>query len=134
MATQSMRYDHPAYVTPLTSASVTTAGASTVGSKYVAFTTMLLKSATIQVQTAGTTTAAAGNDYTFFKISGTSTTSVGYSGNLGTTVAFTVGTQVTLSGTLALGEMVAARHGTDATQVASITYEFLISPGANVTA
>lgn len=133
MATKSMSYDHPAYRVPMSESFVTTAGASGVGAKYVAFTTTLLKSATIMVQTAGTTTAAAGNDFTFFKISGTTTTSVGYSGNLGTTVAFTVGTQVAVSGTLAKGEMVAARHGTDATQVAAITYEFLLSPGADVT-
>lgn len=135
MATRSMSYEHAAYtsVYPVNSA-ITTAGASGVGSKFVAFTSMLMKSATIMVQVAGTTTAAAANDYTFFKVSGTTTTSVGYSGNLGTTVAFTVGTNVTLAGTLAQGEMICSKHGTDATQTAQITYEFLIRPGADVTA
>ncbi len=133
MATKNMAYDHPAYLVPHSFTSVTTAGASGVGAKFIAFTTMLMKSATIQVQTAGTTTAAAGNDYTFFTVNGTTTTSVGYSGNLGTTVAYTAGTQVTLSGTLAVGEMLCAKHGTDATQVSAIGYELLLSPGANVT-
>lgn len=135
MATKSMSYDHPAYTVPqAVSTPPTTAGAAGVGAKFIAFTTMLMKSATIAVQVAGTTTAAAGNDFTFFKVNGTTTTSVGYSGNLGTTVAFTAGTNVTLSGTLAQGEMLCAKHGTDATQVAAITYEFLLAPGANVTA
>lgn len=134
MATKNMAYDHPAYLVPITFTSVTSAGAAGVGGKFIAFTTMLMKSATIQVQTAGTTTAAAGNDYTFFKVNGTTTTSVGYSGNLGTTVAFTAGTNVALTGTLSIGEMLCAKHGTDATQVAAIGYELLLSPGANVTA
>lgn len=134
MATKNMAYDHPAYLVPITNSFVTTAGAAGVHAKFIAYTTTLLKSATIMVQTAGTTTAAAANDYTFFKVNGTATTSVGYSGNLGTTAAFTLGTNVTLSGTLAQGEMLCAKHGTDATQVAAIGYELLLSPGANVTA
>jgi hypothetical protein len=134
MATRNFRYDHPAYLVPVVgNNTTTTAGAAGVGAKFVAFTSMLMKSATIMVQVAGTTTAAAANDFTFFKVNGTTTTSVGYSGNLGTTVAFTAGTQVTLSGTLTKGEMLCAKHGTDATQTAHINYEFLIAPGADVT-
>ena len=133
MVTKNMAYDHPAYIVPHMPSFTTTAGAAGVGAKFIAFTTTLMKSATVMVQTAGTVTTANFNDYTFFKVNGTSTTSVGYSGNLWTTVAFTAGTQVPLTGTLSVGEMLCAKHGTDATQVAAIGYELLLSPGANVT-
>lgn len=136
MATRNFSYDHPAYLVPVTKTATIAAGSAAHSAKFVAFTAMLMKSATIMVQTAGTTTAAGANTYTFNKISGTTTTSVGFSGNLGTTVAYTVGTNVVLGGgtaTLAQGEMLSAVRGTDATAVAEITYEFLLVPGANLT-
>lgn len=136
MAVKSMAYDHPAYRVPQTASFSVAAGSAAHGAKFVAFTTLLLKSATVVVGVAGTTTAAGANTYTFNKISGTTTTSVGFSGNLGTTVAYTVGTNVVLGSgtvTLAQGEMLSATRGTDATAVAEITYEFLINPGADVT-
>ena len=137
MATRDFRYDHSAYTTPNAVYGEMGAGSALVGAKFAAFTTLLLKSATVVVTTAGTTTAAAANDYTFSKVSGTTTTSVGYSGNLGTTVAYTVGTNVVLGGgtvTIAQGELIVAKRGTDATAQATVTYEFLINPGAAVTA
>ena len=137
MATKSMRYDHPAYQAVLgASATEAAAGSAAVGGKFTAFTSLLLKSATVTVTTAGTSTAAGANTYTF-QIRGTATTSVGFSGNLGTTVAYTPGTNVVLGGgttTMAQGETLVAVRGTDATCTAAITYEFLIAPGANVTA
>ena len=135
MATRSMRYDSPAYLVPLTVSKETAAGASAVGAKYVAFTTMLLKSATVMLTTTGTLTAAGNTNLTFKKL-GTATTSVGFV-NLnpyGTSTVNQVGTNVTLTGTLTQGEMIAATNGTDATFVTSVTYEFLISPGADITA
>lgn len=117
------------YVFPHSVCFETAAGASAVSAKYVAFTTMLLKTATIAVTVAGTLTAAGNSQYTFSKVNGTTTTSVGFSGNLGTTAAFTLGTNVVLAGgttTLTQGEMVVAKSGTDATLRASITYNFLV--------
>lgn len=133
MALKSMSYDHPAYTVPRTQAYEIAAGSATVGAKFAAFTTMLLKSATLVVTVAGTSTAAAANDYTISKVNGTTTTSVGYSGNLGTTVAYTLGTQFAITGTMTKGELLVAKRGTDATCTAAITYEFLLSPGADVT-
>lgn len=136
MATKSMSYDHPAYVTPQTVGFEIGAGSALVGGKFQAFTTLLLKSATIAVTVAGTMTAAAANEYTLSKVNGTTTTSVGFSGNLGTTVAYTAGTNVVLGGgttTLTQGEFLVCKRGTDATAQGSVAYEFLLSPGANVT-
>lgn len=136
MATKSMAYDHPAYLSPQTVSFSMAAGSAAHAAKFVAFTNLLLKSATLMVTVAGTTTAAGANTYTFNKISGTTTTSVGFSGNLGTTVAYTVGTNVVLGGgtvSLAKGEMLSATRGTDATAVAEVAYEFLLVPGADVT-
>ena len=136
MATQSMRYDHPAYTTPFTHSTVTTAGSAGVSAKFLAFTTMLMKSATVSMTTTGTLTAAGNMQLTFQKRSTNGTTSVGFV-NLnpaGTSTVNQVGTNVTLAGTLLQGEQLVALSGTDATMVALVTYEFLISPGANVTA
>ena len=136
MATKSQRYDHPAYTVPQAVSVDAAAGSAAVGGKFTAFTTLLLKSATLTVTTAGTTTAAASNNYTF-QIRGTATTSVGAVANLGTTGAYTPGTNVVLGGgttTMTQGETLVAVRGTDATAAAAVTYEFLINPGANITA
>lgn len=135
MATKTQRYDHPAYLVPQSVTADAGAGAAAVGGKFTAFTTLLLKSATVTVTVDGTTTAAASNDYTF-QIRGTATTSVGYVSNLGTTVAYTPGTNVVLANgtqTMTQGETLVAVRGTDATAQANITYEFLIQPGASIT-
>lgn len=138
MATRDFRYDHPAYLVPqCASPPEIAAGSAAVGAKFVAFTTLLLKSATLMVNVAGTTTAAAANTYTYSIVDGTTTTSVGFSGNLGTTVAFTAGTNVVLGGgttTMTQGQQLVAKRGTDATATAVVTYEFLIAPRASVTA
>lgn len=136
MATRSMAYDHPAYTVPGYITLTTTAGAAAVSAKFLAFTDTLLKSATVTLTTTGTLTAAGNTQLTFQKRSTNGTTSVGFV-NLnpfGTATVNPVGTQVTLNGTLALGEQLVAVSGTDATAVALVTYEFLLAPGANVTA
>jgi len=135
MATKSQRYDHPAYTAVGAVTASVGAGAGAVGGKFVAFTTILLKSATLMVTVAGTSTAASFNDYTF-NIFGTATTSVGYSGNLGTTAAYAVGTNIVIGGgttTMTQGEMICATRGTDATAQADITYEYVVQPGADLT-
>ena len=135
MAVRSMSYDHPAYTVPHCFSTLTTAGAASVSAKFLAFTSTLLKSATATIVTLGTLTAAGNMQLTFQKRSTNGTTSVGFV-NLnpfGTATANPVGTNVTLSGTLAQGEQLVAVGGTDATVVALVTYEFLLAPGADVT-
>lgn len=134
MATKTMRYDHPAYIVPFLVSKNAAAGASASKAKFVAFTSMLAKSATAVVTVAGTTTGAAAG-ITFNHISGTTTTSVGQI-TVGTGVAFTTTTNVVLaSGTavLAQGDLLQGDSGADATLDAEIAYEFLIQPRATVT-
>ena len=106
-----------------------------MGAKFIAFTTTLMKSATVTLATTGTLTAAGNMQLTFQKRSTNGTTSVGFI-NLnpfGTATVNPVGTQVALTGTLSKGEQLVALSGTDATMVAVVAYEFLLSPGADVT-
>ncbi len=135
MATHSMDYAHPTYITPYIHSTPTAAGSAGVSAKFMAFTVMLLKSATITVTTNGTLTAAGNQQLTFQKRSTDGTSSVGFIdlNPFGTSSVNSVGTNVTLSGTLAQGEQIVALAGTDATMVAQVTYEFLVNPGANVT-
>lgn len=136
MATKSMAYDHPAYLVPVTPSFTTTAGASGVGAKFLAFTDLVMKSATATLATTGTLTAAGNMQLTFQKRSTNGTTSVGFV-NLnpfGTATVNPVGTQVALTGTLTKGEQLVAVSGTDATMVAVVSYELYLAPGANVTA
>jgi len=135
-----MSYDHPTYTTPYVVGYETVAGASAVVGKFVAFTSMLIKSATVTPTTTGTLTAAGNNTLTFSIITnnGTTTTSVGFVdlASLGTSQVMQTGTNFVLGGgtcTLTVGQMLVAKRGTDATQKEAITYEFLIAPGANVT-
>lgn len=134
MATKTQRYDHPAYLVPQCVTVDVGAGAESTG-KFTAFTTLLLKSATTVVTVAGTSTAANFNDLEF-SIYGTATTSVGSTGNLGTTAAFSIGTNVLLANgtqTMTQGETLVAISGTDGTAQANVTYEFLIAPRASIT-
>lgn len=140
MASKSMSYDHAAYTVPHVVGYETVAGASGVVGKFVAFTSMLIKSATVTPTTTGTLTAAGNNSLTFSVISnnGTTTTSVGFVdlASLGTAQVNQTGTNFVLGGgttLLTVGQMLVAKRGTDATQKEAITYEFLLQPGANVT-
>lgn len=132
MAKKSMRYDHPAYTVPqLTQADVLATTASSSG-RFAAFTTMVAKSAQCTVVLAGTGTGNA--TITFQKIAagGTAITTFG---------AVTMGTQaagyttnVLLTGTLSAGDAFSCLKGADATGIFSVGIEWLISPGADLTA
>lgn len=129
MATKSMAYDHTVYQQRVTSASTTTAGAN-VSARFAAFTAMLAKSAQITVVTAGTGTG----NYTLqvSKVTGTTTTSLA-SVTLGTS-AIGVTTNLTLGNTaLAQGDLLNVLGGADAVGLAAVTYECVVTPGANVT-
>jgi len=134
MTTKSMRYDHPAYTARTVGSVNFAAGASAAKGKYVAFTNMILKSATVTVTVAGTTTGAA-TTLTFNHISGTTTTSVGVAA-MGTAAAFVNSTNVVLGGgttTMAQGDIIQANRGADASLTGEIAYELVVVPGADVT-
>ena len=133
MSTRNMAYDHAAYTVPLVHSVTTTAGNATVSGRFVAFTDVILKSATVAVVTAGTS-ATTGNGLTFKTITGqgTATTSIG-SVALNTLTAAT-STNISLGGVaLAQGESLTITNGTDATGVAAVAIEYLVKPGASVT-
>ena len=139
MTKKSMSYEHAAYTSRQIGAVAALAGNANVTAKYVAFTDMLLKSATIVVTVAGTSTGAAGaaTGFTFNAItnSGTTTTSVGYA-QFGSSAAYVTSTNIVLaSGTQALaeGEIITAKSGSDAVIVVDVAYEMVVSPGADVT-
>ncbi len=139
MVTKSMSYENAAYVAPQVATVTGLAGNANQTAKYVAFTDMLLKSATIVVTVAGTSTGAAGasTGFTFNAItnSGTTTTSVGYA-QFGSSAAYVTTTNIVLaSGTQALtqGDMVEAKSGSDAVIAVDVAYELVVKPGADVT-
>lgn len=128
MATKSMAYDHPAYTVrgavPIQSPAI---AASTSSAKFVAFTSMKIKSIQGIVNIAGTATAA-GYDI----LNGTS--SVG---------EFLAGTSAALSAMTAIASDISLTSGgyldiktkaASATLAASFTVEYEIVPGAAVTA
>ena len=115
---------------PVVSSSLSTAGGSQNFARFAAFTSMIAKSATIVVVTAGT---SAGHTISVSKVSGTTTTGLS-TATLGTNAA-AYSTNVTLGdAALAQGEVLICRSGTDATGLAIITHELLVTPGANLTA
>ncbi len=136
MTKKSMSYDHPAYLVREIGAVTALAGNANLTAKYVAFTNMLLKSATIVVVVAGTSTGAAGASTGFtFSIHGTATTSVGYA-QFGSAAAYVTTTNIILANgtkTLLAGEVLEAKSGSDAVIVADVAYEMVILPGADVT-
>ena len=139
MTTKQQAYDHPAYEVPIViSAGETGAASGTSYGKFVAFSAMMLKSVTYTPTVGGTAggTDAANSNLQLVKISGTSTTTVATttfgSGNAlgtytGTNVSFTVTT-------LAQGDIVQVKNGTDTALKAVVTYELYVVPGANLTA
>lgn len=131
MAQTDMAYDHPVYTGREIFAIKTTAGANTINDVFVAFTTMRALAAQVTVRVAGTS-ASSGHAAIFSKVSGTTTTAI-------TTVALgtsTLGltTRVELSTTsLAAGDFLICRNGTDATGVSLVSVETQVIPGASVT-
>ena len=129
MATTNFAYDHPAYLQRYTGGGITTAGNAAVSNQFAAFTAMKAKSAQITQRVAGTT---AGHSITVSVVSGTATTSLA-AATMGTS-AIGVTTNITLGNTsLAQGDTLVCKNGTDATGVCAVTYELVATNGANVT-
>lgn len=135
MSTKSMSYDHPAYTAVHSESFAIATGSGTAQvPKFIAFTSLLVKSVTLKPTTAGTS-----NDVSsLISISGTTTT---------TTALSTFGSGVTTflnaapaSGTSSLGAALIQGDtfyvvkGTDATLVLAGAIEYVVAPLANVTA
>lgn len=134
MASKSMAYDHPAYLAVIPVAlAPCAAGASAIGGRFVAWTSMAIKSVSSAVITTGTSTTHI-QRLLIYRNGGTSTE---------TTALFTLGSAGLSTGvgnfaatstmTLGSGDIVAGLQGSDSQMVSAFTLELVITPGANVT-
>lgn len=127
MATQSLRYDHPAYTVPLVFSGLTAVGANGVSTKFAAFTAMKIKSVTMGPVIAST---AAGSQPLLYSKSGTATATT-------TLTVLTSGASVAINNavnvSLAQGDQFWVAHGTDATTAVAVAIETVVVPGANLT-
>ncbi len=129
MATTSMNYDHPAYITPYVFSSVSTAGANGVSGKFCAFTAMKIKSITQGPVVAST---AAGSQPLLFTKSGTTTATTTLT-VLTSAASASINNALATPVTLAQGDQFWYTHGTDATAAVAVAIEALIIPGSTVT-
>lgn len=129
MATTSMSYDHPAYITPVIYSGLSAAGASGVTTKWSAYTAQKIKSVTAGPVIA---TTASGSTPLLFSKSGTTTTTTTLTA---LTSASSAGANYALATAVALaqGDQFWCTHGTDATAAVAFAVETLVVPGANVT-
>lgn len=127
MATESYRYDHPAYTARYSAiVNCPAVAASSVAGKFVAFTAMTIKSIRGVVNIAGTNTAAAytlSNGTTSFADATVGTNAAG------SAVAVTM-TDQTLAAGGYINFATAANTGTTAS---SFVIEYELTPGATVT-
>lgn len=128
MATKSMGYDNPAYLSVHQDGSQIAAGSGTTGTKYVAFTSMVVKSVTLKPTTAGTS-----NDISsFIQISGTTTTTTALA-TFGSAATAFQNIALATQPTLAQGDTYYVVKGTDATLALTCSIERVVQPLANVT-
>lgn len=129
--TKNMAYDHPSYTSVHLFGGVNAAGANSVQARFAAFTSLLPKSLTASVITAGTGTGNA--TLTLVKVLGTNTSS--YCTVTMGTAAAGVTTNVLCTSTVpvAAGEVLHVQGGADATGVWATGIEYVIQPGASVT-
>ena len=128
MTTKSMSYEHPAYTAVLpVQLGENAAGASAQTPRFIAFTTMLVKSITVAKVTAGTSTTFIERSLVV-RAGGTSTETA-----VLTTLGSTGYANVTSTLTLTQGDGLAVLTGSDATEVVAASAELLIQPGGNVT-
>jgi len=133
MATRTMRYDHPAYITPHTMTGAIGAGSGALV-KFVCWTTMVNKSVQFASTVAGTGTSI--EVFLLHRINldptlGTSTTTLA---TLGTTTAAFASQNVQGTYTFTQGEIVAVASGTDATSQYAVALEMYLDPSATVSA
>lgn len=130
MATKSMAYDHAAYLAPQSVGGVIAAGVS-AQFKFPAWCNLILKSAQVQADGAGT--GAAQDVVLLHRISnnGTTTTSLA---NIGTwTAGQFQSTNFQGTFTFTKGDAFAITKGTDATVKYAVSAELYVVPGADIT-
>lgn len=128
MAAASLRYDHPAYTTPVVFSGSTTAGANGVTTKFAAFTALKLKQIVSGVNLALPTTGA--STPLLYTQSGTTTTTTTLTAL--TSASYAVVTDDISDITLAAGNAFWYTHGADATTSRSVAIEAYVIPGANL--
>ena len=128
MAVASLRYDHPAYTTPVVFSGSTTAGANGVTTKFAAFTAMKIKQIVSGVNLALPTTGA--STPLLYTQSGTTTTTTTLTAL--TSASYAVVTDDISDITLAAGNAFWYTHGADATTSRSVAIEAYVIPGANL--
>jgi hypothetical protein len=129
MATQSMQYDHPAYITPIPYSGLSAVGANGVTTKWCAYTASKIKAVIVAPVI---TTTAAGSTPLLFSKTGTTTTTTTLSAITSASSASVVNDLAT-DISLAQGDQFWCTHGTDATAAVAFAIETLLVPGANVT-
>ena len=138
--TKQQAYDHPAYEVPISfNLGDSNALAASGAARFVAWTNMILKSATLTVGVAGTNTSTVA----FIKVSaaGTATTTIaslfiGTGVVAGTSIGTAAGQTAYISlGTTAMaqGDMLGLLNGIDATAQLAVSIEAYLTPGANLT-
>ena len=128
MTVASLRYDHPAYTTPVVFSGSTTAGANGVTTKFAAFTALKLKQIVSGVNLALPTTGA--STPLLYTQSGTTTTTTTLTAL--TSASYAVATDDITDITLAAGNAFWYTHGADATTSRSVAIEAYVIPGANL--
>ena len=129
MALRNFAYDHPAYTVPGVFSSSVLAGASALSQRFLAHANLQLKAINYTTQTVGT--GAATDAKTLFIVrQGTATTTVA----LFTTTAAIYATSYLATNSMAKGDAAYITKGTDATEVGAVSFEFLVTPGADFTA
>lgn len=134
MAKRNFNYDHPTYLTPfITTADILATTADTKG-RFAAFTSMILKAVQISVITAGT--GASNANLVFQRVVSGGTAITTYANvNMTTNAAgFTTNVLATGVNTLSAGDVFSVLKGADAVGVFAVSIEWLIVPGADVTA
>ncbi len=138
--TKSQAYDHAAYITPV---EVSLGGAGTMSSgavaRYTAFTSMIVKSATLAVGVAGTNTSTV----SIIKVAAAGTTTstlaslfIGTGVVAGTSIGTAAGQNAYMSlgtTTLLQGDQLGLLNGIDVTLQMAVGIEAYIVPGANLT-
>lgn len=123
---KSMAYDNAAYQAVLVAGGRLNGNGGKVA--FAAYTTMLLKSVQINLVTAGT--AADAKTLTIIR-QGTATTTTALKTDTAALGGFNTALATT---TLSAGDSVALTKGADATEDGQVTFELVLTPGANVTA
>ena len=127
MATKSLSYDHPAYLTPYVFSGVSAVGANGVSPKFAAFTAMKIKQV---VQGPFIASTAAGSQPLLYTKSGTATATTTLTALTSAASAAIVNDITDV--TLAQGDQFWYTHGTDATAAVAVALECVAVPCADL--